>query len=116
MIVRTLFDPETSTCTHLLADETTREAVLIDPVREHVERDLAQLTELGLRLVHTLETHVHADHVTGAWLMKRRFGSRILLSARAGAEGADGVLADGDRVHFGRRSLEVRATDRKSVV
>jgi sulfur dioxygenase len=75
-----------------------------------VRRDAALIEELGLKLVCTLETHVHADHVTGAWLLKRRFGSEIALSAQSGASGADRHLEDGDRVTFGRRSLEVRAT------
>ena len=58
----------------------------------------------------TLDTHVHADHVTGAWLLKQRCGSRILLSAAAGAANADRLLRHGDRVAFGTRHLEVRAT------
>jgi sulfur dioxygenase len=110
MIFRQLFDPQSSTYTYLLADSATREAVLIDPVFEHARRDGALIEELGLKLAWTLETHVHADHVTGASLLKRRFGSRIALSKDGGAEGADRLLADGERVGFGRRSLEVRAT------
>jgi glyoxylase-like metal-dependent hydrolase (beta-lactamase superfamily II)/rhodanese-related sulfurtransferase len=110
MIFRQLFDPQSSTYTYLLADSATREALLIDPVFEHARRDGALIEELGLKLAHTLETHVHADHVTGAWLLKRRFGSAIALSKDSGAEGADRNLADGESVAFGRRSLEVRAT------
>lgn len=110
MIFRQLFDPQSSTYTYLLADSATREAVLIDPVFEHARRDGALIEELGLKLGHTLETHVHADHVTGAWLLKRRFGSAIALSKDGGAEGADRTLADGDSMAFGRRSLDVRAT------
>jgi glyoxylase-like metal-dependent hydrolase (beta-lactamase superfamily II)/rhodanese-related sulfurtransferase len=110
MIFRQLFDPQSSTYTYLLADSATREALLIDPVFEHARRDGALIEELGLKLGHTLETHVHADHVTGAWLLKRRFGSAIALSKASGAEGADRRLEDGDTVAFGRRSLEVRAT------
>jgi sulfur dioxygenase len=110
MIFRQLFDPQSSTYTYLLADSATREALLIDPVFEHARRDGALIEELGLKLAWTLETHVHADHVTGASLLKRRFGSRIALSKDSGAEGADRSLADGDRVDFGGRSLEVRAT------
>ena len=110
MIFRQLFDPQSSTYTYLLADESSRQALLIDPVFEQVRRDAALIEELGLRLQWTLETHVHADHVTGAWLLRERLGSRIALSADSGAEGADRWLRDGDRVEFGKRWLEVRAT------
>jgi glyoxylase-like metal-dependent hydrolase (beta-lactamase superfamily II)/rhodanese-related sulfurtransferase len=84
--------------------------VLVDPVFENVRRDAALLEELGLRLVATLDTHVHADHVTAAWLLKQRCGSEIALSAASGAANADRLLAHGDRVPFGARHLEVRAT------
>jgi len=110
MIFRQLFDPQSSTYTYLLADSATREALLIDPVFEHARRDGALIEELGLKLKYTLETHVHADHVTGAWLLKRRFGSAIALSKDGEAQGADRYLADGDKVEFGRCALEVRAT------
>lgn len=121
MIFRQLFDPQSSTYTYLLADAAAREAVLIDPVFEHAPRDAALIEELGLKLAWTLETHVHADHVTAASLLKRRLGSKIAISKDSGAEGADRLLAEGERVAFGKRALEVRATpghtgDRKSVV
>ena len=77
---------------------------------EQVRRDAALIDELGLRLLATLETHVHADHVTGAWLLKRRTGSRIMLAAASGAEGADRYLVEDDVVAFGGRRLLVRAT------
>jgi sulfur dioxygenase len=108
MLFRQLFDPASSTYTYLLADGG--EAVLIDPVLEQVERDAALIGELGLKLLWTLETHVHADHITGGWTLKQRLRSRIALSAAAKAAGADRVLHDGDRIQFGGRSLEVRAT------
>jgi len=110
MIFRQLFDPQSSTFTYLLADSLTREAVLIDPVFEHARRDAALLGELDVKLLFTLETHVHADHVTGASLLKRRLGSTIALSKASGAEGADRTLADGDLIAFGMRTLEARAT------
>ena len=110
MIFRQLFDQQSSTYTYLLADSLTREAVLIDPVFEHARRDAALIGELGLKLLFTLETHVHADHVTGASLLKRRLGSKIALSKASGAEGADRTLVDGDLVAFGLRTLEARAT------
>ena len=110
MIFRQLFDPQSSTYTYLLADAASREAVLIDPVFEHARRDAALIEELGLKLTWTLETHVHADHVTGASLLKKQLGSKIALSRDSGAQGADRLLADGDKVAFGKRSLEARAT------
>jgi glyoxylase-like metal-dependent hydrolase (beta-lactamase superfamily II)/rhodanese-related sulfurtransferase len=110
VIFRQLIDAETSTLTYLLADEATREAVLVDCVFEQHLRDLAMLRELELELRFTLETHVHADHVTGAWLLKQSLGSQIALAAKAGAEGADLGLGSGDRVRFGTRHLDVRAT------
>jgi sulfur dioxygenase len=109
-IFRQLFDPQSSTYTYLLADAATREAVLIDPVYEQVRRDAALLEELGLKLGWTLETHVHADHVTSAWLLRHRSGSRIALSRASGAKGADCYLGDGERVTFGRHWVEARAT------
>jgi glyoxylase-like metal-dependent hydrolase (beta-lactamase superfamily II)/rhodanese-related sulfurtransferase len=109
MIFRQLFDPQSSTYTYLLADANTREAVLIDPVFEQARRDVALVQELGLRLVATLETHVHADHVTAAWLLKQKLGSRIGVPAASGAEGADFQVAD-EPVRFGASSLEPRQT------
>jgi glyoxylase-like metal-dependent hydrolase (beta-lactamase superfamily II)/rhodanese-related sulfurtransferase len=110
MIFRQLFDPQSSTYTYLLADPATREAVLIDPVFEQARRDAALVEELGLKLLWTLETHVHADHVTGAWLHKRKLGSRIALSRDGGAEGADRYLLSNEKISFGRRHLECRST------
>ncbi len=110
ILLRQLFDQQSSTYSYLLADPATREAVLIDPVFEQVPREVALIGELGLTLLCTLETHVHADHVTGAWLLRKALGSRIVLAAAGGATGADRELRHGDLVHFGGRSLEARAT------
>ena len=110
MLFRQLFDQQSSTYSYLLADKTGGEAVLIDPVYEQVRRDEALLEELDLKLLYTLETHVHADHVTGAWLLRHRTGSQIALSRQGGAEGADRYLDHGDKIAFGERYLTVRAT------
>jgi glyoxylase-like metal-dependent hydrolase (beta-lactamase superfamily II)/rhodanese-related sulfurtransferase len=108
LIFRQLFDAQSSTYSYLLGDGG--EAVLIDPVFEQVRRDAALIGELGLALKWTIETHVHADHVSGGWLMAQRTGSRIALSAASGAEGADRYLEDGDEVVFGARRLTAWAT------
>ena len=110
MLFRQLFDARSSTYTYLLADPATREALLIDTVFEQFQRDSALVSELGLRLLYTLETHVHADHVTAAWLFHERPGSRIALAADGGATGADLLLRHGDVVRAGGVTLEVRAT------
>jgi glyoxylase-like metal-dependent hydrolase (beta-lactamase superfamily II)/rhodanese-related sulfurtransferase len=110
MVFRQLFDQQSSTYTYLLADPASREAVLIDPVFEQARRDTALLEELGLKLAWTLETHVHADHVTGAWLLKERLGSRIAISRAGGAEGADRLLSSGEKILIGKRHLDVQAT------
>ncbi|HXU03548.1 MAG TPA: MBL fold metallo-hydrolase, partial [Polyangia bacterium] len=107
MLFRQLIDSRSSTFTYLLADPATREAVLIDPVFEQYARDAALVRELGLTLRHTLETHVHADHVTAAWLHRERVGSTIIVSADAGAEGADRLVREGDVVAFGSETLSV---------
>jgi sulfur dioxygenase len=109
-VFRQLFDPPSSTYTYLLADGDTGAAVIIDPVFEQVRRDAALIEELGLRLVFALETHVHADHVTGSWLLKQRTGCLIALAAKSGAAGADRYLVQDDVVTFGERNLQVRRT------
>jgi sulfur dioxygenase len=110
LVFRQLFDQPSSTYTYLLADGDRGAAIIIDPVFEQVRRDAALIEELGLRLVFALETHVHADHVTGAWLLKERTGCRIALAATSGAEGADRYLVQDDVVTFGERNLQVRQT------
>lgn len=110
LIFRQMLDQRSSTYTYLLADPDTRAAVLIDPVFEQARRDAALITELDLELMYTLETHVHADHITGAWLLKQRLGSRIVISAQSGAGEADVYLQPGERLAFGQRHLQARAT------
>ncbi len=110
MIFRQLFDRETCTYTYLLADKTTREAIVIDSVKELVARDQQLLQDLDLTLVATLETHVHADHVTGAGLLRQSTGATYGVSAAASTRCADRQLKHGDRISFGGRYVQVRAT------
>jgi glyoxylase-like metal-dependent hydrolase (beta-lactamase superfamily II)/rhodanese-related sulfurtransferase len=112
LVFRQLFDAASSTYTYVLGDPHGRQAVIIDTVFEQHFRDRALLEELGLKLVAALDTHCHADHVTGAWLMQQATGCRIGISKHYGEamQGADLRLDHGDRVTFGKRYLEVRAT------
>ena len=81
MIFRQLYEPLSSTYTYLVGDEDTGQAILIDPVIATMERDLAEVRRFGLTLAYTVDTHVHADHVTAALEMKRAVGSKIAAPA-----------------------------------
>jgi glyoxylase-like metal-dependent hydrolase (beta-lactamase superfamily II)/rhodanese-related sulfurtransferase len=110
LLFRQLFDGDTGSFTYLLADVPSRQGVIIDTVFEQHDRDLALINELGIELVASIDTHAHADHVTGSWLMHEASGCAIGLAAAAGAENVSLPLAHGDRLTFGGRWLEVRAT------
>jgi glyoxylase-like metal-dependent hydrolase (beta-lactamase superfamily II)/rhodanese-related sulfurtransferase len=110
LLFRQLFDAPTGSFTYLLADVASGKGVLIDPVFEQHERDLSLIRELGISLVACLDTHAHADHVTGSWLMHQATESAIGLAAAARAENVTLPLQHGDRVAFGARHLEVRST------
>jgi sulfur dioxygenase len=109
MILRQLFDAESSTYTYLLADEATREAALIDPVREQLPRDLAVLRELELKLAYVLDTHIHADHITAAGSLRAQTGART-VAGRKGASCADVQVGHGDEVRLGSLRIEVLET------
>jgi sulfur dioxygenase len=110
VLFRQLFEPVTSSFTYLLADEGTREAVLVDTVLEELETYVALVAELGLTLRWTLETHVHADHVTAADALRRRLGSRSALHHRSSAMCADRLLSDGDVIEAGGLRIQVIET------
>ncbi len=110
MLFRQLFDRESCTYTYLLADEETKEALLIDPVRELLDRDMTLLAELGLTLRYTFETHVHADHVTASGLLRQKLGSQSVLSARGGAPCVDVAAEDGQELRLGKHRVTCLAT------
>ena len=98
LIFRQLFDPQSSTYTYLLGDGESGSGGPDRPgVRAGAARRGADRRAWPHALA-TLETHVHADHVTGAWLLKQRTGCRIVLAANSGAEGADRYLVQDDVV------------------
>lgn len=92
-----LFDPDSSTYTYLLFDESSREALIIDPVDSQLERDLAVLRQYGLRLLWTVETHAHADHITSAGLLAEHAGARTAVPAACGIRTAAVQLQDWPR-------------------
>ncbi|KAG0710164.1 Persulfide dioxygenase ETHE1, mitochondrial [Chionoecetes opilio] len=105
-----LFDRDSCTYTYLLADPNTKEAVLVDPVIELAERDAKLVKEMGLSLKYVMNTHVHADHITGSGLLKKLVpGCRSLISQVSGAT-ADVHVHHGEVVTFGKQQLEVRRT------
>jgi glyoxylase-like metal-dependent hydrolase (beta-lactamase superfamily II)/rhodanese-related sulfurtransferase len=110
LLFRQLFDADTGTFTYLLADTAGRQGVIIDSVFEQHQRDLSLIRELGIELVASIDTHVHADHVTGSWLMHAATGCAIGLAAAGGAENVTLPFTHGDRVPFGNRYLVVRST------
>jgi sulfur dioxygenase len=110
MIFHQLYEAETSTYTYLLADEKSGEAILIDPVLETVERDFKLITELGLTLKYILETHIHADHITGSGELRKRTGAKTAISKHAAIQCADLTLSEGDKLTFGSIELNVLET------
>lgn len=110
IIFRQLFDSKSSTYTYLLADSETLEGIAIDTVKENHERDLKLIKELGIKLLYTLETHIHADHITGAGLLKKATQCKIMVNKDSSAKNADKTFSDGDEINFGRHSLQALAT------
>jgi len=105
-----LFDPASSTYTYVLFDQATREALIIDPVDEQIERDLATLREYGLKLRWAVETHAHADHITSAGKLVELAGARSAAPAGCGIGTAAMQLAHGDVLRFGGESLQALHT------
>jgi sulfur dioxygenase len=107
MIFRQLFDRVSCTYTYLIADRRGGEACLIDPVLGQVDRYLKTLAELGLRLVKAIDTHLHADHITGAGTLRARTLCHTVMGEQSAAEVVSLRVRDGDRIAVG--SLALRA-------
>lgn len=110
MLFRQLFEPKTSTYTYLIADTLTREAVLVDPVLEQVERDLKLIRELGLTLCYCLETHVHADHITGTGKLREITECLGIVPENAQVDCADKILKHGEELKLGEIIIKAIAT------
>ncbi len=110
MIFRQLFDYDTWTYTYLLADEASKEAVLIDPVLEKVDRDMQLLQELGLTLKYAIDTHVHADHITATGALRDRTGCQTGVSKKGEVGCSSMHLVEGDKLPFGDYQVDVLET------
>lgn len=110
MLFRQLYDNSTSTYTYLIADETGKQAVLVDPVLEQVDRDLKLLQELGLTLRYCLETHIHADHITGTGKLRDLTGCQGIVPENASAACANRFIQDGEILPLGEVQIKAIAT------
>lgn len=105
-----LFEPESSTYTYIIADKKSKEAAIIDPVISTVDRDLKLISELDLRLMYVLDTHVHADHITAAGEIRQRTNAKTAVSQSAGVQCIDIPLEDGQELTLGDKKVTVIAT------
>ncbi len=110
IIFHQLFEAESSTYTYIIADRKSKEAAIIDPVIETVDRDLKLIEELGLRLMYVLDTHIHADHITGAGEIRKRTQAKTAVSQDAAVECVDIPLEDGQELLLGDKKIKVIAT------
>jgi len=110
MIFHQLYEHESSTYTYLLGDLESKEAILIDTVLETSERDLRLIYELDLRLIATVETHVHADHITGASFLKEKTNCQSIVGKHSSVLCADRYVGENDVIPFGKYALKVLET------
>jgi glyoxylase-like metal-dependent hydrolase (beta-lactamase superfamily II) len=110
LIFYQLFEKETSTYTYLLAEKESLEAIIIDPVLDTAERDLTLISELGVKLKYILETHIHADHITGATELRKRTGAKTAVSRLSDVECADILLDNNSQLVFGSEVVHAIAT------
>ncbi|MGB6907539.1 MAG: MBL fold metallo-hydrolase, partial [Methyloceanibacter sp.] len=110
MIFRQLFDSTSSTFTYLLASRHGGEALIIDPVAEKVDRYIQLLKELDVRLVKAVDTHLHADHVTGLDALRERTKCITVMGEQTKADVVSIRVRDGDRVGIEGLSLDVAYT------
>ncbi len=110
MELRQLFDSNSSTYSYLVWDSASREAALIDPVHEQLERDTRLIRELDLRLRYVLETHVHTDHITSAGKLRKRFQAIVMVHENSHTKCADVLIKGGDFVPLGAGRIGVLFT------
>ena len=100
MIFKQVFDKKTSTFTYIIASAKGREAVIIDPVIENVDEYIKLLEELDLKLVKVIDTHIHADHVTGASKLKQKTNCTTLMGEHTPAETVEIKVKDSQIINI----------------
>ncbi len=110
MFFKQFFEQESSTYTYMLGCEETREAVLIDPVASDIEIYAKELEKHQFTLIYTLDTHVHADHITAANLLRERFHCKSVLHRNSDVSCGDILITDGCTLKLGKLSIETRYT------
>ena len=107
MIFKQVFDEKSSTYTYIIASAKGREAVIIDPVIENVESYISILNELELKLVKVIDTHIHADHVTGASKLKQSTNCSTIMGEHTPADTVDIKLKDDEIIKIDQ--IEIKA-------
>ena len=110
MLFRQLYDSESSTYTYVIADKKTKKSAIIDPVIEQVDRDLKLIKELGLELFYSIETHIHADHITGGAKIREATGCLLVIPEKTKAPCADKFISHGEQIDLGEVIIEAIAT------
>jgi len=110
MGLKQLFDDESSTYTYLLWDPNTKDAIVVDPVDSQVDRDLKEVHALGLKLVYGVNTHAHADHITGTGILKQKISGLQSVISEASKADADIKIGHGYKIVFGCRNIVARST------
>lgn len=110
MQIRQLFDSTSSTYSYLLWDTKTKHAALIDSVKEQVERDTKLIKELGLDLKYLMETHIHADHITGSGQLREQFQAKVVVHRNSESQCADILVEHGENLLLGDESIQILHT------
>jgi len=110
MILRQLFDSESSAYTYLIGDESSGEAALIDPVIDKADEYLMLLEQLGLKLIVAVDSHTHADHITALGVLREHTDCQTMIGQQNLAECVTSKFSAGDHIIVGELSLEVLYT------
>jgi len=110
LTIKQFFDRDSCTYTYLLIDLNSHQGAIIDGVKEHLARDLNMIEQFGVELLYAIETHVHADHISSAGLLRQKTGAKIVYSKAASIKSIDIELNDGDELALGEYHIKAIST------